>query len=92
MAEVKSEVKKAKEVLTKVQKESKAVADARAKFARALTHFREKDGRTQYRLALDVGITPGYMSLMEDAQRSPSFEMLVRLAAELKIKSTDLLG
>jgi transcriptional regulator with XRE-family HTH domain len=53
--------------------------------ARAIKLIRTASGMKQKEIAVKVGVTPNYLSLVENGKREPSISFLKRLAAVLGI-------
>ena len=61
-------------------------------FGNRLKELRIQAGMTQQQLATKLGITKSVISFYELRERTPSPEILVKLAAEFKVSSDYLLG
>lgn len=61
-------------------------------FGNRLKELRIQSGMTQKQLAEKIGITKSVISFYELRERTPSPEILVKLAAEFKVSSDYLLG
>ena len=61
-------------------------------FGNRLKEMRIQAGMTQQQLASKLGITKSVISFYELRERTPSPEILVKLAAEFKVSSDYLLG
>ena len=61
-------------------------------FGARLAQFRSDAGMTQTQLAKGVGTSQSAISQMESGERTPSFEMLRRLARTLNVSPAHLLG
>lgn len=55
-------------------------ASTRTTLARRVRALRVEHGLTQDRLALMVGVEQSYISRIEAGERSPNFDLLVKLA------------
>lgn len=64
---------------------------ALADLARRIRSLREHHGITQEELAARSGISVSFASLLERAQRSPSYETLIEVARALEVSLADLL-
>jgi transcriptional regulator with XRE-family HTH domain len=60
--------------------------------ANRVKSLRKAAGLTQEQLAEKAGMGPEYLSRLETAQRIPSLETIVELAAALDVEPVDLLG
>lgn len=61
-------------------------------FGNRLKELRRQSGMTQKQLAEKIGITKSVVSFYELRERTPSPEILVKLAAEFKVSADYLLG
>lgn len=61
-------------------------------FGARLKHLRKQAGLTQQQLATQLGITKSVVSFYELQERSPSPEVLVKLAAIFHVSADYLLG
>jgi len=61
-------------------------------FGNTLKELRQKAGMTQKDLASKVGVTKSVISYYELSERSPSPEMLMKLAAVFHVSADFLLG
>ena len=61
-------------------------------FGNRLKELRRQSGMTQKQLAEKIGITKSVVSFYELRERTPSPEILVKLATEFKVSSDFLLG
>ena len=61
-------------------------------FGNTLKELRQKAGLTQKDLASKVGVTKSVISYYELSERSPSPEMLIKLAAVFHVSTDFLLG
>ena len=61
-------------------------------FGNRLKELRLQAGMTQQQLGQRIGITKSVISFYELRERTPSPEILVKLAAEFKVSSDYLLG
>ena len=61
-------------------------------FGNTLKELRQKAGMTQKDLASKVGVTKSVISYYELSERSPSPEMLIKLAAVFHVSTDFLLG
>ena len=61
-------------------------------FGNRLKSLRLQSGMTQQQLADKIGITKSVISFYELRERTPSPEILIKLAAEFKVSSDYLLG
>lgn len=61
-------------------------------FGNTLKELRQKAGMTQKDLASKVGVTKSVISYYELSERSPSPEMLMKLAAVFHVSTDFLLG
>lgn len=61
-------------------------------FGNRLKELRRQSGMTQKQLAEKIGITKSVISFYELRERTPSPEILVKLATEFKVSSDFLLG
>ena len=61
-------------------------------FGNTLKELRQKAGMTQKDLASKVGVTKSVISYYELSERSPSPEMLMKLAAVFHVSTDYLLG
>lgn len=61
----------------------KTIPDLTAVFALNLAKLRRLKGWSQGELAVKLDMTPGYISLLEAGERSPSISVLASIAAEL---------
>jgi transcriptional regulator with XRE-family HTH domain len=59
----------------------------RARFAAALVRERTKSGMTQAMLASKAEVTVGYIAALEGERRDPSFAVIERIAAALRVPS-----
>lgn len=60
-------------------------------FGRAVRQLREHRGLTQERLARECGLDRTYVGGIERGERNPSFTNIVRLAAALGVRPSELL-
>lgn len=61
-------------------------------FGTRLKHLRKQAGLTQQQLAAQLGITKSVVSFYELQERSPSPEVLIKLAAIFHVSADYLLG
>ena len=61
-------------------------------FVTRLKHLRKQAGLTQQQLATQLGITKSVVSFYELQERSPSPEVLIKLAAIFHVSADYLLG
>ena len=61
-------------------------------FSKRLIELRQKKHMTQIDLCLKVEVTQTYISALERGERSPSFELLGRLAKALGVEAGELLS
>ena len=61
-------------------------------FGTRLKYLRKQAGLTQQQLATQLGITKSVVSFYELQERSPSPEVLIKLAAIFHVSSDSLLG
>lgn len=61
-------------------------------FGTRLKHLRKQAGLTQQQLATQLGITKSVVSFYELQERSPSPEVLIKLAAIFHVSADYLLG
>jgi ribosome-binding protein aMBF1 (putative translation factor) len=59
-------------------------------FGQALREIREEKGISQERLALDAGFDRTFVSLLERGLRKPTIRTVVKLAAILKVKPSEI--
>jgi transcriptional regulator with XRE-family HTH domain len=60
--------------------------------ARALRRLRERDGRTQERLAYNAGITTASLARIERGQANPAWTTVRRIASALTITPAELIA
>lgn len=61
-------------------------------FGTRLKHLRKQAGLTQHQLATQLGITKSVVSFYELQERSPSPEVLIKLASIFHVSADYLLG
>jgi transcriptional regulator with XRE-family HTH domain len=64
--------------------------EAKAIFAKNVRRARKAAGLTQEVLSFRAGVGRSYMSDLECGRRSPSIEMIARLAQALEVTAADL--
>lgn len=57
-----------------------------------IRRFRKEKNKTSAQLALQIGVTPSYITRLEQGKRSPSLEVLRRLSDVLETSPDELLG
>ena len=68
-----------------------APATAEALFGRALRDLRKEQGLSQETLAFESGYHPTYIGQLERGKKSPSLRTIMRLAAVLRIPTSEIL-
>ena len=61
-------------------------------FGRALRHRRREASLTQERLALEAGLERVFISWLENGRQQPTFETILKLAAALSCKASELVA
>jgi transcriptional regulator with XRE-family HTH domain len=71
---------------------SRGSAKLRHALATQLRILRQRRGLTQERLAFLAGIHPTYISILENGRKSPTVDVLDRIARALEVKISTLLA
>ena len=72
--------------------ESRSAAGLRVTLGQTLRHFRQERGLTQEVLASRARLHPTYISLLENGRKSPTVDVLYRIARVLDVPVSAILG
>ena len=65
--------------------------DEAGRIGRQIRHIRRDKDVTQEKLAEDIGVSVGWLSLIERGKRLPNLKLLFKIANGLQVKVRDLL-